>query len=71
MFISCLCISGISVHWILAPPEDIKAQEHFNVSYELDIHHEFWEWAVTDLGVYKPNFFKQANYSGIVYVQSI
>ncbi|XP_046566665.1 LOW QUALITY PROTEIN: atrial natriuretic peptide receptor 1-like [Haliotis rubra] len=54
-FASC---PGVNIRWIIPPPANIKAQEPFNVTYELLIASAFYPWAVTN------NIFDQANGTG-------
>lgn len=63
-----LCLfffTGIEIFWVKPPPDMIKAEEHFNVTYKLKLTDSFWPWAVSDQGLFKPNFFAQANQTGI------
>ena len=41
-------MSGISVRWILSPPETIKVGQEFNATTELIISPEFYEWGMTE-----------------------
>ena len=47
--------SGVDIHWIQPPPAEIKAEEPFNVTYELVLTDLFYEWAVISAG--KSNYF--------------
>lgn len=38
--------TGIHIHWLQAPPDEIKALEDFNVTYEMNVEPEFYTWAV-------------------------
>ena len=38
---------GVSMRWIQAPPDEIKAEEHFNVTYEMTLEESFWAWGVS------------------------
>ncbi|XP_055956234.1 atrial natriuretic peptide receptor 2 [Patella vulgata] len=50
---------GIKIKWIVEPPSEIKAEEHFNTTYELIIEPAFYTWGI---GL---DFFTQANITGI------
>ncbi|CAH1772446.1 unnamed protein product [Owenia fusiformis] len=39
---------GINIRWIVPPKSPVKAQESFNVTYELILGSAFWPWAVTN-----------------------
>ena len=44
------------MEWIDPPPDEIKAEEPFTLSYSLVIDDDvFWPWAVLDIG--KTNIF--------------
>ena len=41
-----ISILGVSFAWLEAPPEEIKVERAFNVSYIMVLEQEFWDWAV-------------------------
>ena len=47
--------SGVVFNWIEPPPAELKAEEPFNVTYELILEDLFYEWAVITAG--KTNYF--------------
>lgn len=37
---------NFKMKWVLKPPEEMRAQDSFNVSYFLQVQPNFYEWAV-------------------------
>ncbi|XP_041357474.1 atrial natriuretic peptide receptor 1-like [Gigantopelta aegis] len=55
-FTSC---PGVNIRWVVPPPDEIRAQEPFNVTYELTLGPQFFPWAVSF------NIFNEAGGTGI------
>lgn len=53
------------VEWIEPPPQEVKAEAHFNVTYELVLTSAFFQWAVKEVDTFKMNIFNNANFTGI------
>ena len=44
-----LFLAGIEMEWLVAPPDEIVAEESFTVTFAVTVDDdEFWDWAVTD-----------------------
>lgn len=41
-------IAGIEIRWIQPPGEEMRAQDDFNVTYELHLTDTFYDWAYTE-----------------------
>lgn len=47
--------AGVDMDWIVPPPAEVKAEEPFNVTYDLILSEPFYDWAV--ISISKTNFF--------------
>ncbi|XP_053402772.1 uncharacterized protein LOC123550506 [Mercenaria mercenaria] len=40
------CSDSFNVKWVIPPPDEVRAQENFSVTYNLEVKPIFYEWAV-------------------------
>jgi len=40
-------LSGVHIRWIDTPGDKIRAQDDFNITYELILDDTFYDWAFT------------------------
>ena len=39
---------GVDIDWVEAPPDKVKAEKEFNVTYHLQISSSFYSWAAAE-----------------------